>query len=182
MPPAPLATQAPFVHVWAAEQQTAAAPTPHFLAGSTQVMLHSNLAAVETASQIGVGFDPAFVESLQGTQLIPQLSTDPFARQTGVPVESAVHLWKPSPHVNVQDVPLQPTTPLVRVAGIQGVQLLPQVRTSLFDLQVGSSVVPPHAWKLDDLQTLRHVPVVVQVAMLFLSAAGGGQVAQVGPH
>jgi len=84
--------------------------------------------------------------------------------------------------VNVHDVPLQPTTPLVSVAGVQGMlQLPPHVATSLFDLQVGSSVVPPHAWK-PVLQTLRHTPVVVHVAMLFLSAAGGVQVAQVGPH
>jgi hypothetical protein len=55
---------------------------------------------------------------------------------------------------------------------MQAVQLLPQVATSLFDLQIGSSAVPPHWWKPPDLQTLRHVPVVVQVATEFLSALG----------
>jgi len=78
--------------------------------------------------------------------LVPQLSELVFDRQTGVPAVSASHLWKPSLHVKVQPVPLQPTTPFVRVAGEHAMQLPPHVATSLFDLQIGSSVVPPHWW------------------------------------
>jgi len=71
----------------------------------------------------------------------------------------------------VHAVPLQPTVPLAGAAA-HGVQLLPHVATSLFDLQVGSVSVPPHRWKAADLQTLRHIPVVVHVATEFLSAVG----------
>jgi len=93
VPPVP-ATHVPFVpHVWSAKQQKAAAPTPHFLPVPVQVMLHSNLAFVGTASQIGVGFDPVFVEGSQRRHLFPQLSTLEFNRQVGVPAVSAPHWW-----------------------------------------------------------------------------------------
>ena len=141
-PPAP-ATQAPFVQVWLAEQQTAAAPTPHFLAGVVHVRPHSNLFP-GTISQIGVGFDPGFVESSQRTHREPQLSTLLLARQIGVPVVSSVQRWNPSLQLNVQSVPLQPTTPLASVAGEYGVHWLPHDSTALLDLQMGSASVPPH--------------------------------------
>ena len=131
------------VQVWLAEQQTAAAPTPHFLAGVVHVMPHSNLFP-GTISQIGVVSEPVFVESAQRTHREPQLSTLLLARQIGVPVVSSVQRWNPSLQVNVQSVPLQPTTPLASVAGEHGVHRLPHVSTALLDLQVGSASVPPH--------------------------------------
>jgi hypothetical protein len=79
-------------HVWFAVQQTAAEPTPHFLVGSVHVMPHW-YAPPAPGSQIGVAFDPGFVESAQRTHLSPQLSTLAFNRQIGVPLESASHLW-----------------------------------------------------------------------------------------
>jgi hypothetical protein len=162
------------LHVSVAEQQTAAAPTPHFLLGA-HVTPHSNLPPA-TGSQAGFA-------SGQATQLAPQLVGAEFDRQIGiVACESCQHTWDVPGQVYVQAVPLQPTVPPGR--GIQGWQLLPQVATSLFDLQVGSGslAVPPHWWKAADLQTLRHMPVVVHVAVEFLSAAGGGHVAQLAPH